>query len=54
MALRFGYSFRNIEARIKILQELLPEQEQGKENYSDFEERIDKLEFTLALLLKVL
>lgn len=54
MAVRFGYSFRNVDARIKILQELLPAEMREKMQYSDLEERISKLEFTLALLLKKL
>lgn len=54
MAVRFGYSFRNLDARIKILQELLPAEMREKMQYSDLEERISKLEFTLALLLKKL
>lgn len=54
MAIQLGYSHANIATRLKILQELLPAEVQGNASVTELEERIDKLEFTLGLLLKKL
>lgn len=54
MAIQLGYSHANIAVRIKILQELLPSEAQEEALGAELEKRIEKLEFTLTLLLKKL
>ena len=54
MAIQLGYSYANIAVRIKILQALLPVELDEKASCAELEERIRKLEFTIALLLKKL
>lgn len=54
MAIQLGYSHANIVVRLKILQKLLPVEVQENASVAELEERIDKLEFTLGLLLKKL
>jgi len=54
MAIQLGYSHANIAVRLKILQKLLPVEMQDNASVADLVERIDKLEFTLGLLLQKL
>lgn len=54
MAIKLGYAHPNIAVRLKILQELLPAEVQENASVAELEERIDKLEFTLGLLLEKL
>lgn len=54
MALQLGFSYANIPVRIKILQGLLSTKEAEKETVAKIDERVSKLEFTIALLLKKL
>ncbi|MGN1155619.1 MAG: hypothetical protein ACI4TK_05545 [Agathobacter sp.] len=54
MAIQLGYSYANIAVRIKILEELLPSEVQEEEFSVELEKRIEKLEFTLAILIKKL
>lgn len=54
MAVQLGYSHKNIVVRIKILHDLLPTEEKEQTSVAELNERIDKLEFTLAILLKKL
>lgn len=54
MAMQLGYSYTNIAVRIEVLQDLLPAELDEKSSYVELEERINKLELTIALLLKEL
>lgn len=52
MAKRFGYSFMNVQARIEILIAMLPPEMQEKAKSFDLEDRMRKIELTLAMLVK--
>ncbi len=52
MAINLGYSHANIAVRIMLLQQFLPNKAQNNAAASELEERLNKLEFTLALLFK--
>lgn len=54
MGMCLGFRFPNVQARITILQDMLPDNEQTVETYEELSMRVKKLEDTLGLLLRKL
>lgn len=52
MAIQLGYSHDNIVVRIQILKGLLPVEEQKQSSFKELEERVQKMEYALGLLLR--